>query len=664
MDIDKLFKRPNLPASALKKGSWTPEAAAAHASRESAVEATGLRDADQQDGVAGPSRARPTLRATVQDDDDEDVYGPSMGSMESEGHSAMEQGDEEEDSRFFGGGLTDQQRRILDILDQEEDSGPASQSTEISVLKKQLVRFERTINRNQEMRMKHADDPKKFIESEADLDGEIRALVILTTNPALLYKEAIKNDIPASLCSLMSHENEDIVVAVVTLIEELTDDDVLEGAEENGRQMAESAMSIFVDALLKNQILDLLLSNLDRFINLVKKSGAEQDADEQGIYHTFAALDNLIGLNGNVASKLATNERLVNRLLELVNAKGGFSQNKGYAAELLAVLCQHVSQNSGADAKKVVGGKMDAIDGLLRGLSAFRKRDPVDADETEFMENLFDALCALLADDGNKQVFLKNEGVELMVIMSRSKLSSRLKAVKVLDHAMSGPKGKVACLRFVESLGLKSLFQLLMARNNGKRREGHDITAEDEEHVLSIMVSLLNALPRDSMERIRFLAKFVEKDYEKLDRLLELRERFRERLARADAEQSAAGRQLELGEDEQEAKELLHLERLESGLFALQLCDYILAWVCVEDDGVRDYAKMLLLRRGQRLSKDVAENLQAYYYDLGDGEDDVVDGAAGKVNNGTDTDSGGGKAEQPTQREVIVDLVNQLLNED
>jgi hypothetical protein len=79
-------------------------------------------------------------------------------------------------------------------------------------------------------------------------------------------------------------------------------------------------------------------------------------------------------------------------------------------------------------------------------------------------------------------------------------------------------------------------------QSSGRKKSALEPTAEDEEHVLSIMVSLLNALAKDSMERIRFLAKFVEKDYEKLDRLLELRERFSERLERADKQRAEAGR--------------------------------------------------------------------------------------------------------------------------
>lgn len=34
------------------------------------------------------------------------------------------------------------------------------------------------------------------------------------------------------------------------------------------------------------------------------------------------------------------------------------------------------------------------------------------------------------------------------------------------------------------------------------------------------------------------------------------------------------------------AEEERYLRRLDAGLSALQLCDFVIAWVCVEDDGV------------------------------------------------------------------------------
>lgn len=60
--------------------------------------------------------------------------------------------------------------------------------------------------------------------------------------------------------------------------------------------------------------------------------------------------------------------------------------------------------------------------------------------------------------------------------------------------------------------------------------------SEDMGHILGIIASLFTHLPSDSASRIRVLAKFVEGDYEKVDKLLELRDNARKRLKITDAE--------------------------------------------------------------------------------------------------------------------------------
>jgi beta-catenin-like protein 1 len=60
---------------------------------------------------------------------------------------------------------------------------------------------------------------------------------------------------------------------------------------------------------------------------------------------------------------------------------------------------------------------MDALNTLLTSLSAYRKKDPQDADDIEKMENIFDALCSLLIDPESKAAFRESEGLELMLLM-------------------------------------------------------------------------------------------------------------------------------------------------------------------------------------------------------------------------------------------------------
>lgn len=48
--------------------------------------------------------------------------------------------------------------------------------------------------------------------------------------------------------------------------------------------------------------------------------------------------------------------------------------------------------------------------------------------------------------------------------MNREKRQARSRAIKALDHAMSGPSGTAACETFVEALGLKTLFTNFMGK--------------------------------------------------------------------------------------------------------------------------------------------------------------------------------------------------------
>ena len=52
-------------------------------------------------------------------------------------------------------------------------------------------------------------------------------------------------------------------------------------------------------------------------------------------------------------------------------------------------------------------------------IKSYKRKDPKDADETEMMENYFDALCLALEEPEIKQKFLEEEGVELMLIMMK-----------------------------------------------------------------------------------------------------------------------------------------------------------------------------------------------------------------------------------------------------
>jgi len=265
----------------------------------------------------------------------------------------------------------------------------------------------------------------------------------------------------------------------------------------------------------------------------------------------------------------------------------------------------------------------DGIEIILKVLSQFRRRDPLDTEEAEFMENLFDALCSALSEQKAKQLFLDAEGPDLMILMIKSKLESKSRSIKVLDYAMSGTAGSSICEAFVEALGLKTLFMTFMGKSSKRQKKSNIETpaSEDLSHILGIISSLLSNLPSESPSRIRLLAKFVEEDYEKVDKLIELRDIARKRLNLTEAEVEADRQAVLASEGDEgltpDAEDAFYIRRLDGGLFTLQTVDYIMGWLIMEDDGIQTHALRMLDRRNQSL-QDIIRTLRLAFEHVDD----------------------------------------------
>lgn len=81
---------------------------------------------------------------------------------------------------------------------------------------------------------------------------------------------------------------------------------------------------------------------------------------------------------------------------------------------------------------------------------------------------------------------------------------------------------------------------------------------------------MLRLLPADSPERIRTLAKFVEKDYEKIRKLITLRREYVTRLEQLDRMINKQKKTLS-PEEQSERSEEWFSRRLDAGLFCLQV---------------------------------------------------------------------------------------------
>jgi beta-catenin-like protein 1 len=416
----------------------------------------------------------------------------------------------------------------------------------------------------------------RFMVSEADLDAEIKALSILAEHPEL-YPEFAKLGCVGSLVSLLAHENTDIAIDAIEVLRELTDEDV---------EAEESEWKALVDAMLEADVVDLLTQNLTRL-------DEKNESDRSGVYHVLNVVENLSS-QADLAELIGQQSNILEWLLKRVQEKEiGVGQNKQYSAELLAILLQ----SSGSNRDKFA--RMGGVDITLQLLSAYRRKDPEkDTDEEEYVENLFDCLTCIVDEELGKDTFLEAEGVELCQIMLREGKMSKARALRVLDHALGGSTGAAACERLVETAGLKTIFAMFMRKQE----------KETNEHLLGIFSSLLRLLPGQSASRIRTLAKFVEKDYEKIGKLLQLRSEHAGRVGRVEQEIEEEEKEMSKEEKEERAAESLS-RRFDAGLFSLQTLDVILAWLAAEDDGAKSKIKELMGKDGKGLG-DLKRSLQ------------------------------------------------------
>jgi hypothetical protein len=81
--------------------------------------------------------------------------------------------------------------------------------------------------------------------------------------------------------------------------------------------------------------------------------------------------------------------------------------------------------------------------------------------------------------------------------------------------------------------------------------------------------------------------KFVEKDYEKIVTLLGIRDEFIARLARIDVDLLSEG--VDPEETEEQRRQRWYLKKVEGGGFVVQLCATLMAWLAVEDVGMRKF---------------------------------------------------------------------------
>lgn len=486
----------------------------------------------------------------------------------------------------------EEREKILQLVETETGAETLDETN----LKKMLLNFEKKVYKNQEQRIKYPDLPEKFMESEIELNEIIQEMHVIATVPEL-YHILVDLNTVQSLLQLLSHENTDISIAVVDLIQEMTDVDTLNENEE--------AATAFTDVMVDGQIVAILVQNMERL-----DENNKEEAD--GVHNTLAIIENLLEYRPEMSSD-AAQQGLMQWLLRRIKAKMPFDGNKLYASEILAILLQNSDEN------RLLLGDLDGIDVLLQQLAAYKRHDPNTKEEIEMMENLFNSLCSCLMRSENRNKFLRGEGLQLMNLMLREKKMSRNSAIKVLNHAMTGQEGADNCQKFVDILGLRTIFPLFM-KTPSKGRAGPS-PAELEEHITSVIASLLRNC--QATQRQRLLSKFTENDHEKVERLLELHFKYLDKVRLIDTEIEQEKQRLKRrGEDmDEDLEDEFYIRRLDAGLFTLQLVDYVMLEISATGaSAIKQRIMQILNMRGGSV-KSIRSIMREYAGNIGDAKD-------------------------------------------
>eukprot|EP00815_Leptocylindrus_aporus_P005745 CAMPEP_0116074320 /NCGR_PEP_ID=MMETSP0322-20121206/15857_1 /TAXON_ID=163516 /ORGANISM="Leptocylindrus danicus var. apora, Strain B651" /LENGTH=701 /DNA_ID=CAMNT_0003563941 /DNA_START=135 /DNA_END=2240 /DNA_ORIENTATION=- len=305
------------------------------------------------------------------------------------------------------------------------------------------------------------------------------------------------------------------------------------------------------------------------------------DLDQMGVLNSSknASIDDTNESNDDsVAVRLVDNTNLVSWLFDRMNRKstdiaGGVSAFalKLHAAEILSTLlhvgdsrlhlsnieCLPTFEKIGNIAaaldkkKRAIDGKsshktkqkfIDGIEILLQAIAPYRKKDPKGEDECEWLSAMFSSK--------NIETFLNAQGIELMLRCIREKVHSGSGSLKVLFYVLSGNDiiNKKACEVFVEVGGFKNIFSCFMGKSSaipkpakctdaGKISTGKSAKSAKrivqakkewlqtiESNILQIVYALTVHIDEDSPfdAKMRLLAKFVEDDFSKCDRIIEL----------------------------------------------------------------------------------------------------------------------------------------------
>lgn len=142
---------------------------------------------------------------------------------------------------------------------------------------------------------------------------------------------------------------------------------------------------------------------------------------------------------------------------------------------------------------------------LLTATAHYKRKEPTALEEAELVQNLFDCLISALAQPANQLLFLKAEGIELMILTIKERRFASHGALRALDAALA--KNGANCERFVDIRGFKTLFPMLgtpappLPAFSSSKADKRSAQQTHDEACASILCTLFHQARKSSREQ-------------------------------------------------------------------------------------------------------------------------------------------------------------------
>eukprot|EP00210_Caulerpa_lentillifera_P007603 g7261.t1 len=469
-----------------------------------------------------------------------------------------------------------------ELLKLAEENARADSVLDAKSLKKLATNFEKKYTENLEQRLKHGDDPSRFMNSELDLDESIHNLFTLVNSPEL-YPIFLQTNILNSLLNLLQHENRDLAGDTCQLLAALTDTTDNEEWISNFCRLA--------DALLEANAPNLIL----QFLLTLNDQSSEDEASI--VFNLLTILDNLMEVHEELSDILMKDSSFMKWLMQRLT-KFEFDSIKQLCGELLVELLQSPWSQDSSIIKQFEVFKV-----LFSSIKQTAVSQGMETeDELEFIENLFDGLCCccLLDNETKNEFVISSCGIELALEIIKKRKSLRVGALKLIQFATTN--SPEACEKLLEVYGLKTVFAFFMGKLKIGSGKDPELQKKVEEISLAIISNLLHGL-NEKTGRNRVGAKFVENEFEKCDRLFEFYFIYHARVLAEEAKQAP--------------DHVTHLfNKMESGLATLQQICLIVCRLWETGDKALRQRVLLLLHQKQH----TLESVRSVIIEMIDGE--------------------------------------------